>query len=71
MVPALQGLRKRAAAAQHQHAVETAELVLTLLGESSANSPAAGKGFLAKDSPIYERIKTMGLDKGAPPPKLF
>ena len=36
VVPALQGLRKRAAAAQHQQAVETAELVLTLLGESGA-----------------------------------
>ena len=45
----------------------------TYIGESGANSPAsaAGTGFLAKDSPIYERIKTMGLDKGAPPPKPF
>jgi len=40
VVPGLQGLKRRAAASQHQQALETAELVLALMGQDALGTPS-------------------------------
>jgi hypothetical protein len=58
---ALQGLKvlkSRAAAGRHQQALETAELVLSLLDDGAAAAA------LSTPSPLYEHLKGLGLDKG-------
>ena len=59
-VQGLKILKGRAAAAGHKQALETAELVLSLV---DVGAPGAALGT---PSPMYEHFKGLGLDKSAP-----
>jgi type II secretory pathway pseudopilin PulG len=63
VVPGLQGLKRRAAASQHQQALETAELVLALMGQDALGTPSL---------PLSPRpLATLSLSPSSMSPSLF